>query len=66
MPELYASVASCKLPIDDSFFSISLSNKTVNGVPENVYIGDSKRNALSLHMLKPISATLSQEPCLGV
>ena len=66
MPELYASVASCKLPIDDSFFSISLSNKTVNGVPENVYIGDSKRNALSLQYVKPISATLSQEPCLGV
>ena len=52
MPELYASVASCKLPIDDSFFSISLSNKTVNGVPENVYIGDSKRNALSLQYAK--------------
>lgn len=48
MSELYASVASCKLPINESFFSISLSNKTFNSVPKNVYIGDSKRKALSL------------------
>ena len=48
MSELYASVASCKLPINDSFLSISLRNKTFNGVPEHVYIGDSERNALSL------------------
>ena len=47
MTELYASVASCKLPVNNSFFSISLHNKTVNGVPENVYIGDSKGNALA-------------------
>ena len=66
MSELYASVASCKLPINDSFLSISLRNKTFNGVPEHVYIGDSERNALSLQYAKPISATLSQEPCLGV
>ena len=52
MTELYASVASCKLPINDSFLSISLRNKTFNGVPENVYIGDSKRNALSLQYAK--------------
>ena len=40
MSELYASVASCKLPINDSFLSISLRNKTFNGVPEHVYIVD--------------------------
>ena len=52
MSELYASVASCKLPINDSFLSISLRNKTFNGVPEHVYIGDSERNALSLQYAK--------------
>ena len=52
MSELYTSVASCKLPINDSFFSISLRNKSFNSVSENVYIGDSKRNALSLQYAK--------------
>ena len=65
MPELYASVASCKLPIDDSFFSISLSNKTVNGVPEHVYIGDSERNALSLQYAKAYLRYIKPGTVLG-
>lgn len=52
MLELWASAAGCKLPINDSFFSISLCNKTFKSVPEDVYVGDSKRNALSLQYAK--------------
>lgn len=47
MTELYASVASCKLPVNNSFFSISLHNKTFNSIPEGTYFGDSKENALA-------------------
>lgn len=49
--ELYASVASTKLPNKDSFFSISLRNTTFSTVPENVYCDNSVRNTLKLNML---------------
>ena len=44
--------ARARIQINDSFLSISLRNKTFNGVPEHVYIGDSERNALSLQYAK--------------
>ncbi len=65
MSELYASVASCKLPINDSFLSISLRNKTFNGVPEHVYIGDSERNALSLQYAKAYLRYIKPGTVLG-
>ncbi len=65
MSELYASVASCKLPFNDSFFSISLGDKTFNGVPENVYIGDSKWNALSLQYAKAYLRYIKPGTVLG-
>ena len=65
MSELYASVASCKLPINDTLLSISLRNKTFNGVPENVYIGDSKRNALSLQYAKAYLRYIKPGTVLG-
>ena len=65
MPELYASVASCKLPIDDSFFSISLHNKTFNSIPEGTYFGDSKRNALSLQYAKAYLRYIKPGTVLG-
>lgn len=66
MSELYASVASCKLPINDSFLSISLRNKTFNSVPEHVYIGDSERNALSLQYAKAYLRYIKPGTVLGL
>lgn len=52
MTEPYASVASSKLPINNSFFGISLRNKTFNSLPENTYLVDSKQDALALQYAK--------------
>lgn len=52
MTELYASVASYKLPVNDSFFCISLRNKTFNSIPGGAYLSDSKRNTLALQYAK--------------
>ena len=65
MSELYTSVASCKLPINDSFFSISLRNKGFNSVSENIYVGDSKRNALSLQYAKAYLRYIKPGTVLG-
>ena len=65
MPELYASVASCKLPVNNSFFSISLHNKTFNSIPEGTYFGDSKRNALSLQYAKAYLRYIKPGTVLG-
>lgn len=43
----------------------SAVNKTVNGVPENVYIGDSKRNALSLQYAKAYLRYIKPGTVLG-
>ena len=40
------------------------SNKTFNGVPEHVYIGDSERNALSLQYAKAYLRYIKPEMCI--
>ena len=43
----------------------SLRNKTFNGVPEHVYIGDSERNALSLQYAKAYLRYIKPGTVLG-
>lgn len=65
MTELYASVASCKLPVNNSFFSISLRNKTFNSIPEGAYFGDSKGNVLALQYAKTYLRYVKPRTVLG-
>ena len=65
MTEIYASVASCKLPVNDSFFSISMRNKTFNSIPEDAYLGDAERNALALQYAKTYLRYVKPESVLG-